>query len=282
MALKGNLNDFSIAQLFNLAHLAAKTGLLTVEDNSRSARVYFKQGKLVQATLDGEEPRLTTLLMKAGMISSEQAESAVERAKSETDKELGLLLLKSGYCGQRDIIRVVKSYILENTYTLFTWTRGTFFFDSDAIPPDEQITLSLDLESVIIEGTRRIKEWGQLRDDLPSLDIAIRFVDEPDARFRNVQLTSEEWRVIAFVSPKNSLRQIADACGMSEYQIRETVYRLLLAGLVEIVRPKAEVPAPTVVPTDARPGHEESTPSPPTVDRGLLTRLVRRLKTIAG
>jgi hypothetical protein len=282
MALKGNLKDFSITQLFNLVHLAGKTGLLIVEDNSQSARVYFKQGKLVQAALDGKEPNLATLLVKAGRISPDQAGSVVQRAKSETDKELGLLLLKSGYCNQRDIIQVVKSHILENAYPLFIWTRGSFFFDSDVSPPDEQITLSLDLESIIIEGTRRIKEWGQLRDDLPSLDIAIKFVDKPDTRLRNVRLTAEEWRVISFVSPKNSLRQIADACGMNEFQIRKTVYRLLLAGLVEIVRPKAEAPTRTVVPTEARHGHGASTPSPPTVDRGLLTRLVRRIKTIAG
>lgn len=282
MALKGNLHDFSVTQLFNLVSLAGKTGLLTVENNSKAAKVYFKQGKLVQVELAGDKQAssLTSLLLKAGTITSQQAESVEQRARSQTDKELGLLLINSAYCNQRDIIQVVKRHILGNVCPLFTWTKGSFFFDSNTSPPDEQITVMLHLEHIIIEGTRRIKEWGQLKDDLPSLDVAIKFVDKPDARLRNVQLTVEEWRVISFVSPKNSLRQIAKACNMDEFQIRKTVYRLLLAGLVESVRPKVEAPTRAVVSSPS--GHEQAiaTPPPPKVDRGLLTRLIQKIKTI--
>jgi hypothetical protein len=47
MALKGNLHDFTITQLFNLVSLAAKTGVLVVETKAHNARVFFKDGKLV-------------------------------------------------------------------------------------------------------------------------------------------------------------------------------------------------------------------------------------------
>ena len=280
MTLKGNLHDFSITQLFNLVNLASKTGSLTVQNNSKSSTVYFKEGKLIQAELDGDESSLTSLLLKAGKISSGQVESVAQRARSQTDKELGLLLINSGYCNQRDIIQVVKDHILENVYPLFTWITGSFFFDSNTSPHDEQITVMLNLENIIIEGTRRIKEWGQLKDDLPSLDVAIKFVDKPDARLRNVQLTVDEWRVVSFVNPKNSVRQIAKACNMDEFQIRKTVYRLLQAGLVEIVRPKVEAPTQSVVSTPSKQKQTMPVPSSPKVDRGLLTRLIHKIKSI--
>ncbi len=285
MALKGNLHDFSIIQLFNLVNLASKTGLLTVENNSTSAKVFFKEGKLIQAQMSNDQDAtLTSLLLKAGKITSEQAESIQQKARSQTDKELGLLLINSGYCNQRDIIQAVKNHILSNVYPLFTWTKGSFFFDPATMPPEEQITVMLNLESIIIEGTRRIQEWGQLKDDLPSLDVAIKFVDKPDARLRNVQLNVDEWRVISFVNPKNSVRQIAKACSMDEFQIRKTVYRLLEAGLVEIVRPKAEAPTQAVAVTrvPGASGKEPSSviPPPPKVDRGLLTRLIHKIKSI--
>ena len=280
MALRGNLHDFNITQLFNLVNLAGKTGMLTVESNSETSRVYFKEGKLIQAELDGDRPSLTSLLLKAGRISAEQVESVAQRARSQTDKELGLLLINSGYCNPRDIIQVVKNHIAENVYQLFTWTEGSFFFDSSIGPPDEQVTVMLNLENIIIEGTRRIKEWGQFRDDLPSLGAAVKFVDRPDARLRNVQLSADEWRVISFVSPKNSVQQIAKACNMDEFQIRKTIYALLQAGLVEVVRPRAEAPTPVYGSMPSGQEQAGRVPSPPNVDRGLLTRLIHKIRSM--
>ncbi len=286
MALRGNLHDFSITQLFNLVNLASKTGLLTVENNSASARVFFKEGKLVQVqTNDEHGTNLVDLLLQAGKITSAQAEQVLQKARTQTDKELGLLLIGSGFCTQRDIIQVVRHNMLEKVYPLFTWGKGTFTFDPAVVPTEEQITVMLNLESIIIEGIRRIKEWGQITDDLPSLDVAVKFVDKPDERLRNVKLTVEEWQVISYVNSKNTIRQIAQTCGMDEFQIRKTVYRLLEAGLVEIVRPKMEAPAarpskPARLAPAATKEDPFSIPAPPKINRGLLTRLIDKVKSI--
>jgi len=283
MALKGNLHDFTITQLFNLVNLAGKTGMLVIETKAHNAQVFFKDGKLVQSHLDqdGQNNDLVTILLKAGKINADQAKLVRQRAATRTDKELALLLIGAGYSNQRDIVQAVKDRILESVYPLFAWTEGSFYFDSNQISPDEQITVMLNLENVIIEGTRRIKEWGQLKDDLPGLDWAVRFVDKPDVHLRNVQLTVEEWRVISFVSPKNTLRQIAAACKMDDLQLRKTVYRLLQAGLIEVMRPTAKPPILTPSPVMATgPSQPFVTPPPPKVDRGLLNRLIQKIKSI--
>jgi len=46
MALKGNLRDFSITQLLNLIHIAAKTGALFIEGQSENVAIYFRDGKI--------------------------------------------------------------------------------------------------------------------------------------------------------------------------------------------------------------------------------------------
>jgi hypothetical protein len=73
--------------------------------------------------------------------------------------------------------------------------------------------------------------------------MALKFADRPGANLRNVHLNVEEWRVVSFVNPKNSMRQIANATKMNDLQIRRIIYGLLQAGLVEIVRPEG-VPVP--------------------------------------
>ncbi len=68
MALKGNLQDFSTTQLFNLINLARKTGTLTMQTREAQARLAFREGKLIYATLDGQQDRLVTMLERAGTI----------------------------------------------------------------------------------------------------------------------------------------------------------------------------------------------------------------------
>ncbi|MBC7337026.1 MAG: DUF4388 domain-containing protein, partial [Clostridia bacterium] len=74
MALKGNLRDFSVTQLLNLINLARKTGALTIESDGTTARMYFREGRLLHASIAGQDDQLTAILQKAGKITPEQAQ----------------------------------------------------------------------------------------------------------------------------------------------------------------------------------------------------------------
>ena len=54
-------------------------------------------------------------------------------------------------------------------------------------------------------------------------------------------MSVEEWRVVSYINPKNSIRQIGKAAKMSDIEIRKIIYGLLQAGLVELVRAEGEV-----------------------------------------
>jgi len=269
MALKGNLRDFSTPQLLNLISLARKTGTLTIGTREAQARLCFKEGKLVYATLDGQGDHLAAMLQRAGKLTEEQARAIQTRADVKNEKELGLLLINAGYVNQDDIVRSVRTYILNNVYPLFTYAEGTFSFESNVLPFEDRITIPIDLQNVIMEGSRRLKELEQLREELPNLDVALRFAERPDARLRDISLSVEEWRVVSFINPRNTIRQIAQYNNMSDFQIRKIVYGLLQAGLVELVRPEgAAVPVPSG--TTGQP----SVMRRPTVRRGVVERLV--------
>jgi DNA-binding IclR family transcriptional regulator len=53
----------------------------------------------------------------------------------------------------------------------------------------------------------------------------------------NLNLSVEEWRVVKYVDPKNTMKQIASASKLNDMEIRRIVYGLIQAGLVEMVRP---------------------------------------------
>ncbi|HET7090751.1 MAG TPA: DUF4388 domain-containing protein [Anaerolineae bacterium] len=273
MALKGNLRDFSTTQLLNLINLARKTGLLVVESKNGAAQVFFREGKLVYAAYGGQDGRLTSMLVRSGKLTPAQANKINEQPEARNNRELGALLIQSGHLTQSDIVASVKAHVLDVVYRLFSWTEGTFRFEPSQLPPEDRtIQVRVDLENVIMEGSRRIKEIERLREELPNLDVALRFTDRPDARLRNINLSVDEWRVVSFINPKNSIRQIAQASNMSEFQIRKIVYGMLQAGLVEVMTPLGRAPR------EAAPAAQAGAPPAQvtmTVKRPVIERLIR-------
>jgi len=281
MALKGNLRDFSTTQLLNLINLARKTGTLTIQ-GSEIAHVSFREGKLIYAHMGSENGNLAKILRNAGKLSEEQARIIETKARGTSDKQLGHLLVQAGYVTQSDIIQSVRQHVLDVVYKLFTWAEGLFRFDANKLPPPEQITIPIDLESIIMEGSRRLKEWEILQEEIPDLDTSLRFTDRPDARLRNINLTVEEWRVVSFINPRNSIRQIARANNLSDFEIRRIVYGMLQAGLVEFVRaPKPKPVAEPVKETTRRErARQMAEDQSPAEKRSVVTRLIDRIRSL--
>ena len=272
MALKGNLRDFTITQLLNLINLARKTGTLVIEGPTDTARVAFREGKLSYAQYGQEDASLTSILFRNHKISQSQYRVLKERASQMTDKELGLLLINAGYLTQEDILSSLQKYAVDVVRRLFTWVEGFFRFEPElAFLSDGKITVKVDLENLIIEGSRQLREWEQLQEEIPSLEMALKFTARPGTDLKNINLSVEEWRVVSYVNPKNTMNQIARTVKMNDLEIRRVVYGLLQAGLVEIVRPGG-VP----VSTQSRPLPTKNKEE----QKSLINRLISRIRSI--
>lgn len=234
MALRGNLRDFTITQLLNLINLAQKTGTLIVDGPSEQAQVSFREGKLAYARIGRDDGSLASVLHKANKLNANQYRTISERAGRISDKELGLLLINAGYVSQEDVLLNLQAHFMDVIRHLFTWVEGLFRFENGLMPPEDRITVKLGLENLIIEGSRQLREWEQLQDEIPSLDLALKFTQRP---MTNLNLSVEEWRVVKYIDPKNTMKQIAQAAKLNDMEMRRIVYGLIQAGLVEMVRP---------------------------------------------
>jgi hypothetical protein len=273
MALKGNLRDFTITQLLNLINIAQKTGTLIIEGPSEAAWISFRNGKLAYAQIGQEENSLAAVLHRANKLSAAQHRAIKERAGTMSDKELGLLLINANYVSQQDILASLQTYFVGVVNRLFTWAEGFFRFENDVLPPDDKITVRINLENIIIEGVRQLREWEQLQDEIPSLDMALKFANRPGANLRNVNLSVEEWRVVSYINPKNTMRQIARTIKMNDVEIRRIVYSLIQAGLVEIVRPQGVPP----ISSPTRPGLPKRDQEE---QKSLINRIISRIRSI--
>ena len=183
---------------------------------------------------------------------------------------MGLLLINAGYLSQEDILSALQQNFIGVVRDLFTWVEGFFRFENDKLHHD-RINIRLDLENLIIEGSRQLREWEQLKDEIPSLDMALKFADRPGADLKNVNLSVEEWRVVSYITPKNKISQIAKTTKMDDMEIRRIVYGLIQAGLVELIHVAGESPklSENMFPTQDK---EEQ--------KSLVNRLINRISSI--
>lgn len=270
MALKGKLRDFNTTQLLNLVSLAKKTGAMHFETEADSARLFFRDGKLIHASTNAHEGRLADILFAADKITAEQM-SAIKKHHNLTDKALGIDLIKGKIVSQYDIIHSVKDFMLNVVYTLFEWVDGRFIFQQDEKPPVYLISVPLNLDNVILEGSRRIQEHERLMDELPDLSmLALKVTDKP---LRDVKLTPDDWRVISHIHPRNSIEQIAKTNNMDEFQIRKIVYGMLQAGLVELTKPE-------ILKKRQKLARQKQAEKEPMMKSSVIKRLISRIKGI--
>jgi len=270
MALKGNLRDFTITQLLNLVNLARKTGTLLIEGQGSSAQVTFRDGKLAFARIGQEDNSLAAILQHNKKISVGQYKALKARAANMSDKELGLLLINAGYLSQDDILTSLQQYFVGVVRRLFTWMDGFFRFEPEMGAPDDKIAVRVDLENLIVEGARQLRELETLQQEIPSLEVALKFTDRPGTNLKQVNLSVEEWKVVSYVNPKNSIRQIARATNLSDLDIRRVVYSLMQAGLVEMIRlSSGPLPAAKVL-----------TPVERDNKTSLVNRLISRIRSL--
>lgn len=287
MALKGRLKDFSLTQLLNLVHLARKTGALSVDSHFGSAQLFFQEGKLVYAALSGKPNTLADLMLQAGKLTVHQVEAIVAQGRNRDDSQLGLLLINAGQVKRDEIVKALRQNMTDVVNTLFGWDDGAFIFDQKLNPPGGRIKFPLPLDSIVLDGSRQKKESLDPRTELPSLDVVLRFTDGPGRNLRNINLSVDEWRVISFINPRNTVATIAQYNQMSEPEVRRIVAKLLRDGLVEVVGAtppeKVATARPTPVPTATAviPASSETvkpTFSQPEVDRNIIRRLIQRIR----
>ncbi|MEO5951691.1 MAG: DUF4388 domain-containing protein, partial [Chloroflexia bacterium] len=96
--------------------------------------------------------------------------------------------------------------MLETTiYTLFLWRNCRFTFQGDLLVKTDGITVSVNAEKLIIEGTRRVDEWIRISPVIPSVLMAFRRLPRPVTG----PLSDEAREVLAMVDGVSDVSSIA-------------------------------------------------------------------------
>ncbi len=246
MAIEGPLQDIGIHDVFQLLDLARKSGRLSVRSAARGneGRVYFDKGAVVHATMRDNPHTLGALLKKAGKISEKEMETAMQAQRDGDARLLGEILVVQGAVTRRDVEKYMRLQIENVVFDLFSWNEGTFSFadgTDDEVQMDASVRVSI--ESLLMEGARRIDEWSRMNDRIPGAHVIPKLAPVREESDSYIDLRPAEWEVLTLIDGNHSLRDIAAELAVSEFEVAKTVYGMLSTELIEIDSRAAEAAA---------------------------------------
>jgi len=235
MAIKGSLREASLPDVLQLLAMGLKTGCLSVTDRSNFGYIYFEKGRITYASIVNRRDRLGDLLVKHGVITQRELDGAVEAQSREArNKRLGEILIEANILSREELHRYIRVQIQEAVYFLFTWTQGTFSFEADITPEEHDVRVSINPESLLLEGARRVDEWSLIEKKIPSFDL-IFDVERGRLAASEAQLTSEQEQLIPLLDGRRDVADLVEASGLGEFDVGKALYGLATAGFLHRV-----------------------------------------------
>lgn len=231
MAIKGSLKEASLPDVLQLLALGRKTGCLSVNDRSNLGYIFFDEGRIAYASIVNRRDRLGDILVKSGKITQEQLEGAIQRQIKTRDKRLGEILVEDGAISREGLEHYMRVQIEEAVYFLFTWSSGSFNFESDVAPDAQDFLVSINPESLLLEGARRVDEWSLIEKKIPSFDL-IFTVDRERLEASDVTLTDAQQRLLNLLDGKRDVKTLIDDSGLGEFDVGKALYGLITAGFL--------------------------------------------------
>jgi hypothetical protein len=229
--LKGTLDDFTLSDIFRLTALAKKTGRLEVERRTGSGRVYFRDGEVYHAESTKSQELLGSKLVRSGRVTEKQLRNAVIE-QEQTGRRVGEILVDQEVVEEEQIEWAVRSQIEDGVFDLLRWDLGAFVWEPD-VETEVEVPLTVSVENLIIEASRRLDEISQIRKKIPSADVVLAMSPKTPDGAHQINITSEEWQVLVLVDGRRTVEDIATSTGAEAYQTTRLLFGLINAGLIE-------------------------------------------------
>ena len=151
-------------------------------------------------------------------------------------RPLGNFLLDQQIVHQADLYSFIRRQVEEIFYSVLLLKEGDFFltrFDVDALPSP----LSLNAQSMLMEGLRRSDEMAYFRQLIPHARVTLTR-GRPRAS-DGAKLEAREQQLINELSQPLTMDALTRQCRLGEFETTKIVFHLVKAGHIQLVEPDA-------------------------------------------
>ncbi|MRR13242.1 DUF4388 domain-containing protein, partial [bacterium] len=236
MALRGNLRDFSLPDVFQLVQLSGRTGVLRIAGPEAEGSIWFRDGEVLFAQSNWRREQLGERLVAAQRITPAALARALElrEAEPEGGRRLGEILVNEGYITPQVLETFVQEQIQDTIFDLMRWDEGDFDFEVLPSVVHEDIGLSVSVENIVMEGSRRLEEWQRIKKKVPSTDMVFKMATAPGEGTFEISLKPVEWALLLLIDGTRSVRELAIDTHSTDFDVARVIYGLFSAGLLEV------------------------------------------------
>jgi CheY-like chemotaxis protein len=152
----------------------------------------------------------------------------------------------------------------EAVYRMLTWENGNF--EIDFRPPDRRTQIGKSTQGLLMEGMRRMDEWGRMCEQLPPLSTVFQ-VDYSELSERLAELPDEVNELLRLLDGHRSALQAIDDADLPDLDALGAISRLYFEGIIYAVeQAPVELPPPSssapmsAPPVSAPPAHATEPP----------------------
>ncbi|MFQ3581288.1 DUF4388 domain-containing protein [Chloracidobacterium validum] len=245
----GSLTTTGVPDLLRRAYSERFTGELLLTRGAARKQIYLETGNIVFASSNQDEDRIGASLLRHGLIT--QADFDRVMAQTVEGKRFGQALVEAGIMSQRDLITNITFQVLDIIYSVFNWTTGSFEFIAGEQRVAEELKLKLTTASIILEGVRRIEDFGIIRRGLGDLNRFIAPSSSPLLRMQTMTLKPFERQLLELITQPLDLLHLLVVATTPPAVTLKSLFGLISAGVLEQTEPptlsrdtgKLELPA---------------------------------------
>jgi hypothetical protein len=216
VALRGNLRDFGIAEVFQLIGQQRKTGMLDVTRGRETLRLAFDAGRVVWARPVGssEDAEVGDRMVRCGLITQERLEE-IRAESTGSARPILTLAVEAGDIKAEDAAQIGQLITNEAIFVVLRWSEGSFDFSAQGVRHDQPPENLLGAEQILMDGLRMVDEWQTFAALVPDSNTVFerngplgifKQTLSPDARSRLPALE----KVFALVDGRLSAQRIID------------------------------------------------------------------------
>lgn len=251
---KGGLDIVEVPRLLWTLHRARYTGRLTLQRGKIEKSIWLDAGNFVFARSNVGHDRLSDGLLRRGVLTRSQYETARSLATREP-RRAGHLLVEAGFLKPGELHRVLRIHLARILDSTFPWRSGRWLLVPDEAS-DEPVQLEDAPALLLAAGIRNRMEPTQIVDLLGGPDMVPRF-DAANATVVGMhevvdllRMTPSDEVWIERLDGRRSLAELTEQAGADELELFSLVYLLHIMGYVELSREPEPEPRPDLRPEE--------------------------------
>lgn len=267
MELEGSLKAFSLPEVLQFLSMGKMSGYLHLSRGAHSIALTIKLGRIVNSSTLSRNLRLGEMLIQRGLLKRRDLEEILSLQKTiENDKRLGELLLERDLIKNEDLRETIRLQLEEEVWDLFSWEDGHFKFEN--LPEQEisHVAVHIDIEPLLLEGSRRQDEWSKIRNSIPDDTVVFRVLALPRDFQRTLKLSLAEWKVLSTLNGHLSVAAVVHRCALGRFETCHILNSFLASELIEArskTSAKESPPEPRALSAEAQSRAEELMQSVP-------------------